>query len=95
MIQVLVRVRVEDLPRFVSVFATRGASMRARYGSMGSVVMQHVDDPARLVLLLDFEDREDFEAFVADPEVQATMKAGGTVEPPEVTFLHLVGEFPH
>jgi quinol monooxygenase YgiN len=94
MIQILAKVAIEDLPRFLGVFATRGARLRAKHGSHGSSVFSVDGDPALVYVLFDWESREAFEAFRADPEVKASMAASGTMGPPEFTFLAEIASFP-
>ena len=51
-------------------------------------------DPSTVYVLFDWESREAFEAFRADPEVRASMAASGTLGPPEFTFLAASAHFP-
>jgi quinol monooxygenase YgiN len=94
MIQILGRVSIEDLPKFISVFATRGAEMRKKHGCLMSQVFKMKNETNRVVLLFDWESKEAFEGFLNDPMVKETMKSGGTLAPPEFTFLEKVAEFP-
>jgi quinol monooxygenase YgiN len=94
MVHVMATVQVESLERFLGVFATRGAKMRAKHGSYGATVFRSAEDATRLTLFLEFEERDDFDAFLDDPAVRETMKASGTLATPEFTFLELVAEFP-
>lgn len=94
MIQILAKVKIEDLPRFLGVFATRGARLRAQHGSHGSRVFSVEEDPATVYVLFDWESKAAFEAFRADPEVKASMAASGTMGPPEFTFLNATAGFP-
>jgi heme-degrading monooxygenase HmoA len=94
MIQILAKVKIEELPRFLGVFATRGAQLRARHGSRGSRVFTVDDDPSTVYVLFDWESRAAFDAFRADPEVKASTGASGTVGPPEFTFLAATASFP-
>jgi quinol monooxygenase YgiN len=86
---IAVRVRFEEWGRFWDVFTTAGAERRREHGSQGVRVFRDADDPAVALLLFDWE-REAFEAFRADPDVQATMRSGGATGPPEATFLEPV-----
>ena len=94
MITVLGKVTLEDLPKFVGVFSTRGREMRTKHGCLGSRVYKSLDEENRAVVLLDWESHEAFEAFVNDPQVRETMQSSGTVGRPEFTLLEFVGEFP-
>jgi heme-degrading monooxygenase HmoA len=46
------------------------------------------------VVLFEWESGEAFEAFRNDPSVKETMRASGTVGPPEFTVLRKVEGFP-
>lgn len=94
MVYVLGKVSIEELPTFVSVFATRGAAKRGEHGCRGSQVFRAADDENTVYVLLQWDSREAFDAFRADPSVPETMKSGGMIGPPEFTFLEKVAEFP-
>ncbi|WP_162915170.1 antibiotic biosynthesis monooxygenase family protein [Desertibaculum subflavum] len=90
----LAEVSIGDLATFISVFATRGAGMRRKHGSHGAEVLGAAEDPNRVYVLIDWESREHFERFRADPDVPPTMKSGGATAPPRFTPLTRVGSFP-
>ena len=94
MIHVLADVSIEDLPRFVGVFATRGAELRGKHGSRRSQVFRVRDEGQRLIVLFEWESKEAFEDFLADASTREAMKASGTTAPPTFTLLEKVGEFP-
>lgn len=91
----LAEVPIEDLPRFLSVFATRGAEMRRKHGSRGAQVFCASDGPLRAFLLIEWESKETFERFRADPEVPPTMKSGGIKAPPKFTALDRLASLPY
>ncbi len=90
----LAEVTHSDLATFLSVFATRGAALRKRHGSTGAEVLVGAEDPDSCVLVIDWESRARFEAFLADPEVPATMRSGGITAPPKFTPLARVASLP-
>lgn len=94
MIHVLGEVSINDLPTFISVFATAGAKARARRGCLGAEVFSVVEAEQKVIVLLTWESREAFEGFVNDPSVKETMKSGGTQGPPTFTLLAKVAAFP-
>jgi hypothetical protein len=55
--------------------------------------MRHADDPERVCLLFDW-DADAFRGFLADPDVRASMQAGGTLGPPAITYLEAPLELP-
>jgi heme-degrading monooxygenase HmoA len=93
-VHVLGNVRIEQLERFVGVFATAGAEARGRHGNRGTQLFRVAGEEGRVVVLFEWESEEAFEAFRNDPSVKETMRSSGTVGPPEFTFLEKVGEFP-
>jgi heme-degrading monooxygenase HmoA len=79
MIQILARVKIEDLAKFVSVFATRGAALRREFGSRAARLYKVSEQADQVVVLFDWESRADFERFFADQTVKDTMKSGGAM----------------
>lgn len=94
MIHILGKVKIQDLASFVSVFSTRGAALRRKHGSIRAQLYSVSGSGDQVVVLFDWTSREAFEGFLGDPSVKETMKAGGTMAPPEFTFLEPVAEFP-
>jgi len=95
MFTTLAEVSIQELPQFLAVFATKGAVMRRKHGSRGAEAFGVGDDPARAYVLIDWESKEAFERFRADPDVPGTMKSGGMTAPPKFTPLVRVAAFPH
>ena len=89
---VLVKVAVGDFPTFLEGFRTRGLPLRRRHGSRGARVFQDVDDPNAVSILFDWDSRESFQAFLDDPEVKDSMRAGGALGRPSITFLAAADE---
>lgn len=94
MIHIMGKVGHADLARFIGIFATRGAALRRKHGSHRATVFAVRDEENRAIVLLEWESREAFEGFLADPEVRESMQAGGATGRPEFTFLDKVAEFP-
>lgn len=90
MFTTLAEVRIEDLAKFVSIFATAGAKLRARHGSLGASILATAE-PGRVFVLIDWPSEA---AFRADPEVPATMASGGTLAPPVFTAVQRVATLP-
>ena len=94
MIHILGKVTYEDLPKFIGIFSTQGAAMRRQHGSIRSQVFNIPDEENRAIILLEWESRASFEAFLADPAVRETMRSSGTVGRPEFTYLTKIAELP-
>jgi len=45
------------------------------------------DDPNTLILLFESDNLDNARAFMANPELKATMENAGVLEPPEAYFL--------
>ncbi len=93
MFTTLAEVRIEDLAKFVSIFATAGAKLRARHGSLGASILATAE-PGRIFVLIDWPSEAAFAAFRADPDVPATMASGGTLAPPAFTAVQRVAMLP-
>ena len=93
-VHILGNVRIEELERFIGVFATAGAEARGRHGNRGTQLFSVVGEEDRVVVLFEWESEEAFEAFRNDPSVKETMRSSGTLGPPEFTVLKKVEEFP-
>lgn len=79
MSHVLVRIEVEDFDTFYSGFESRGYPLREKHGSRRSQIFRHAGNP-------------EMEGILGDPEVRESMKKGGTIGPPKITYLDRVGE---
>ncbi len=92
MVHILAEVSVEDLPKFMGVFSTRGAEMRRKHGSHRAQIFKVEEESNQVVVLFEWESREAFEGFLEDPTVRETMQSSGTRGRPKFTFLEKVGE---
>jgi len=62
--------KVADFNRFLKTFSTKGAGKRKQHGCTGSHVFRDPDDPNRVWVFFDWK-IEDYERFLADPEIPA------------------------
>lgn len=92
MIQIWTEVKIEDYARFIPVFTTRGREMRTKHGCIRSQVFRGAD-PCTVYLLFDWQSKEAFDGFLADPMVKQTMKSSGSIAP-KFTLLDKVCEIP-
>lgn len=90
----LAEVEVEDLPRFLSVFATDGRDKRKAHGSLGAEVLSITDTSNRVLVLIDWRDENAYQTFLSDPAVPSTMAKGGAKGRPKFTPVDRVGHFP-
>ena len=72
---------VADVDRFMKTFSTVGVEKRREHGCTGSRVFLDPDDRSRVWVVLDWED-EDYERFLADPEIPAIARELGLHGPP-------------
>jgi heme-degrading monooxygenase HmoA len=89
----LARVKIGDFDQFWSVFTTRGAEHRSKYGSTGAKAFRNQEDQGEVLVLFDWS-KEDVERFLADPESREIMASAGLQGPPEVTVVEPVGDTP-
>lgn len=73
--------RVADFDRFLETFSTVGVDKRREHRCAASHVYQDPDDPSRVLVFFDWK-REDYEGFLADPEIPAIARQLALVEPP-------------
>jgi quinol monooxygenase YgiN len=91
-IEILARVTIDEWDRFWTTFREKGHPLRERHGCQSARVYWTGGASDQVVIFLDWESRERFEAFLADPVVRETMQAGIAVGPPELTFLDPLAE---
>ena len=78
---ILACARVADFDRFLQTFSTKGAEKRKEHGSRGARVFRDPEDPSRVWVLFDWE-VEDYQKFVADPDVAPIFQEAGLQGPP-------------
>lgn len=74
-------VNVVDFDQFLAVFSTVGVDKRREHGCRGSHVFRDPDDPSRVWVFFDWKD-EDYERFLADPEIPAIARELALRAPP-------------
>jgi quinol monooxygenase YgiN len=79
---ILATTQVEDVDRFLEVFATKGADKRAEHGCNGSTVFRDPTEENRVWALFDW-DADGWAAFVSDPDVPPILKEAGHVGKPQ------------
>ena len=93
MIHVLGTATVKDYDHFLATFSTVGVEMRGRYGCTGVRVWQPEGRANDLVILYEWNSREQFETFRESPEVHGRMREAGFVGLPVFTVLEEGVEF--
>jgi hypothetical protein len=78
---ILSTAKVADFDQFLKTFSTRGAEKRKEHGSKGSWIFRDPDDPSRVLVVFDWE-IEDYERFIADPEIPSIFQKLGLQGPP-------------
>ena len=71
----------ELFDQFLKTFSTKGAEKREQHGCTGSHVFRDPDDPDRVWVFFDWK-IEDYEGFLADPEIPAIARELALQEPP-------------
>ena len=85
---ILATTKVEDVDRFLEVFASKGAVKRAEHGSKGSTVFRDPSEEDRVWALFDW-DEQGWLSFVSDPAVPPILKEAGHVGKPQAAVLEL------
>lgn len=73
--------KTDDFDQFMRTFSTEGVEKRAEHGCRGARVYRDPEDPARVWVFFDWA-AEDYEGFLADPEVPAIARQLALREPP-------------
>ena len=76
------------------MLSTAGVEVKGRHGNRVAQLFKVAKKDDRVVVLFEWESEEAFEAFKNGSSVRETMKASGTVGPPEFTILKKIGESP-
>ena len=78
---ILASAKIGDVDRFLQTFSTTGAEKRKEHRSKGSRVFRDPEDTGKVWVVFDW-DLEDYEKFLADPEVPAIFQEAGLQGPP-------------
>ena len=73
--------QVVDFDRFMRTFSTEGLEKRREHGCKGAHVVRDPDDAHRVWVFFDWA-QEDYEGFLADPDVPAIARKLALREPP-------------
>lgn len=80
-----VRHTVADYATWKAGYENHGAS-RKEHGAIRDQILQSVDDPNNLLVLIEFGSLADANAFVSDPSLKETMAAAGVIGAPDISF---------
>jgi hypothetical protein len=72
---------VSDFDLFLRTFANEGVEKRREHGCKGAHVLRDPDDAHRVWAVFDWA-QEDYEGFLADPEIPAIARKLALREPP-------------
>ena len=72
---------VVDFDQFLRTFSSEGVAKRREHGCKGAHVVRDPDDPLRVWVFFDWA-QEDYEGFLADPEIPAIARKLALREPP-------------
>lgn len=84
-----IRFSIEDYDRWKAVFDA-DAGNRERASCKGGMIFRNRANPDELVVLLEYADAAQMEAFSRSPELREAMGRAGIIGPPDVAFLELV-----
>ncbi len=93
MVYVLVRLTVEDLAKWKSVFEEAG-NLRKNFGSMGVRAYSKADNPNEVVILGEYADKDKAMQMFQSQEFRDATQRAGVKGPPEVTFMNEVVNLP-
>jgi len=72
---------VIDFEQFLRTFSSKGATKRREHGCKGAYVFRDPDDAHRVWIFFDWA-QEDYEGFLADPEIPEVARKLSLREPP-------------
>lgn len=94
MAHVLIEHRVGDLETFKKVYLD-DAARRERLGSRGGLVFRVADDPANVIVLLEWDTLEGAREFAGSLELEQAMEwSTSDISTPRVTVLDVALESP-
>src|SRR5262245_28262754 len=85
-VMILATTTVENVDRFLDVFATSGAEKRAQHGSKGSTVFRDPTEENRVWALFDWAD-DGWASFASDPTAPRVLKEAGHLGKPQAALL--------
>ena len=80
-----VRHTVSDFATWKTGFDNHSAS-RKEHGATHDQVLQSVEDPNNLLVLIDFESVADAQAFANDPALEEAMSKAGVIGAPDISI---------
>lgn len=89
MVYLLGESSVEDFDEWKSNFDDNDP-YRSDHGQQGFQVFQSVDDPDEVVVLFEWDERENARALFESEEMRERLSDAGVKGQPELTFLELV-----
>jgi quinol monooxygenase YgiN len=87
MIYLYVHHTVEDYARWREGFDKHAPTRQAAGATDEVYVMQTVDNPNEITVILGWSDVEKAKAFTQSPDLKEAMEKAGVTGPPEVRFL--------
>jgi hypothetical protein len=86
MVHVIVRHKVADYGRWKEAFDGH-LSVRKEAGEVGYRVLQSVDDPREVTILLDWDSLDRARKFAGSDDLKQKMQQSGVIGDPDVRFL--------
>ena len=86
-----VRHTVADYATWKAGYDSHGTS-RKEHGAIRDQVLQSVDNPNELLVLIEFGSLADAKSFAGDPALKQAMAAAGVVGAPEISFRERTDE---
>lgn len=86
MVHVIVRHKVADYGKWKLAFDAH-LNRRMASGEMGFRILQSVDDPRDLTLVLDWDSLDSARRFMKSDDLRAAMQSAGVVGEPDVQYV--------
>jgi heme-degrading monooxygenase HmoA len=86
MVYLVLRHTVADYGKWKRVFDEDGATRKAA-GAMGGMLFRNADKPNEIVILLEWDSKENARKYTQSPDLHQKMERAGVIGIPEVYFL--------
>ncbi len=93
MVYVVIKHKVEDYSRWKPVFDEHGTT-RGKAGCKGGQLFHISDDPNSILILFEWDIKENAMRFIESEDLKKRMQKAGVVGKPEISILEKIEDFP-
>jgi len=93
MAYLVIKIKVEDYSRWKPIFDEYGTT-RGKLGSKGGQLFRSSDETNDLLVLFEWDKKENATGFIESEDLKKTMQKAGVIGKPEFYFLEKIEDFP-